>query len=350
MANIPSVSVSELLDAGTHFGHKASRWNPKMEPYIYGTRDDIHIIDLQQTLPLLNIALTKIYDTVRNNGKVLFVGSKVQASELIAEYAEKCGQFYVNHRWLGGMLTNWVTISKSIKKLDKIEKTLEDPELNLSYTKKEILDLTRKKDRLMRSFSGIRKIGGKPDLIVIIDSNKEHLAISEARCLNIPIAAIVDTNSNPEDIDFPIPGNDDAIRSIKLYCKLFADAALAGIEDALTDSGVDVGASAEGLEEDGSQGKIKKLEKTAKVSKAKIVEAKEDKAPAAKDSKKAATTKPQAKSPAKSKAEETKSEDASADKKEAKAPAKAAAKATEAKASAKTAEKKAKAEEKKDSK
>lgn len=315
MANLPSVGVSDLLDAGIHFGHKASRWNPKMAPYIYGTRDDIHIIDLQQTLPLLNIALNKIYETVKNNGKVLFVGSKVQASELIAEYAEKCGQFYVNHRWLGGMLTNWVTVSKSIKKLDRIEKTLSDPELNLRYTKKEILDLTRKKDRLMRSFSGIRKIGGKPDLIVIIDSNKEHLAILEAKCLNIPIAAVVDTNSDPDSIDFPIPGNDDAIRSIKLYCKLFADAALAGIEDALSDSGVDVGASTEGPEEDKSQGKIKKLEKTAKVSKATVAKEaaaadSKPKAAQAKSAKKAASSKEDAvKTDADKKDSEVKSKD-----------------------------------------
>lgn len=263
MSKLPKVSAAELLDAGIHFGHKASRWNPKMAPYVYGVRDEVHIIDLNHTVPLLEIAMQRIYETVKNNGKVLFVGSKVQASDLVAEYAEKCGQFYVNHRWLGGMLTNWVTVSKSIKKLDKIEKTLADERSVAEYTKKELLDLTRKKDKLLKSFAGIRKIGGKPDLMVVIDTNKEHLAISEARNLNIPIVAIVDTNSDPENIDFPVPGNDDAIRSIKLYCKLFSEAALAGIEDALTDSGVDVGASAE-VTDNMKVGDVKKIDKPAK--------------------------------------------------------------------------------------
>lgn len=275
MANLPKVSVSELLDAGIHFGHKASRWNPRMAPYIYGTRDDIHIIDLQRSLPLLNLALSQIYETVKNNGEVLFVGSKVQATELVAECAEKCGQFYVNSRWLGGMLTNWPTVSRSIKKLDMIEKKLAEPDLVDKYTKKEIIDLNRKRDRLMRSFAGIRKIGGKPDLIVVIDTNKERLAVSEAKTLNIPIVAVVDTNSNPEGIDFPIPGNDDAIRSIKLYCKLFSEAALAGIEDALSNSGVDIGTAKE-IKEAGDFSDVKKLNKPAKVSKAKAPAAKKE--------------------------------------------------------------------------
>lgn len=263
MSKLPKVSAAELLDAGIHFGHKASRWNPKMAPYVYGVRDEVHIIDLNHTVPLFEIAMQRIYDTVKNNGKVLFVGSKDQASDLVAEYAEKCGQFYVNHRWLGGMLTNWATISKSIKRLDKIEKTLADERSATEYTKKELLDLTRKRDKLLKSFAGIRKIGGKPDLMVVIDTNKEHLAIKEARNLGIPIVAVVDTNSDPEDIDFPIPGNDDAIRSIKLYCKFFSDAALAGIEDALNNSGVDVGASTE-VTDNMKMGEIKKIDKTAK--------------------------------------------------------------------------------------
>lgn len=268
MSNLPKVSVSDLLDAGIHFGHKASRWNPKMEPYIYGIKDNVHIIDLQQTVPLLQIALKKIYETVKNNGKVLFVSSKVQATELIAEYAQKCDQYYINHRWLGGILTNWTTISRSIKKLDSIEKTLGNTEELVNYTKKELLDLTRKKEKLVRSFFGIRNIGGRPDLVVIIDTNKEHLAIKEAVKLNIPIVAVVDSNSDPDNIDFPIPGNDDAIRSIRLYCSLFADAALAGIQDSLKNSGVDVGASLAAKSEKDLEG-VKKIEKTAKVSKAK---------------------------------------------------------------------------------
>jgi len=268
MSDLPKVSISDLLDAGIHFGHKASRWNPKMEPYIYGIKDNVHIIDLQQTVPLLQIALKKIYETVKNNGKVLFVSSKVQATELIAEYAQKCDQYYINHRWLGGILTNWSTISRSIKKLDSIEKTLGNSEDLENYTKKELLDLTRKKEKLVRSFSGIRNIGGRPDLVVIIDTNKEHLAIKEAVKLNIPIVAVVDSNSDPDNIDFPIPGNDDAIRSIRLYCSLFADAALSGIQDSLKNSGVDVGASLATKSEKDLEG-VKKIEKTAKVSKAK---------------------------------------------------------------------------------
>lgn len=271
MSNLPKVSVTELLDAGIHFGHKTSRWNPKMAPYIYGVRDNIHIIDLQQTVPLLELALKKIYETVKNNGKVLFVSSKVQATDLIAEYAEKCGQFYVNNRWLGGMLTNWGTISKSIKKLDSIEKILEDEDLHAEYTKKEVLDFTRKKEKLLKSLAGIRKIGGRPDLLVIIDTNKEHLAISEAVKLGVPIVAVVDSNSNPDRIDYPIPGNDDAIRSIKLYCSLFAEAALAGIQDALADSGVDIGVAKKVTKENKNFDGVKKLEKTAKVSKARTV-------------------------------------------------------------------------------
>ncbi|MDP5110455.1 MAG: 30S ribosomal protein S2 [Rickettsiaceae bacterium] len=268
MSNLPKVSVGDLLDAGIHFGHKTSRWNPKMAPYIYGTRDNIHIIDLQQTVPLMQIALKKIYETVKNNGKVLFVSSKVQATELVAEYAEKCGQFYVNNRWLGGMLTNWTTISKSIKKIDNIEKILEDEELSSTYTKKEILDLNRKREKLLRSLAGIRKIGGRPDLIVVIDTNKEHLAISEAVKLSIPVVAVVDSNSDPDNIDYPIPGNDDAIRSIRLYCHLFAEAALAGIQDAMTDSGADAGLAKKLVAGDSLDG-VKKIEKAQKLSKAK---------------------------------------------------------------------------------
>ncbi len=268
MSNLPVVTIADLLDAGIHFGHNSSRWNPKMAPYIYGVRDNIHIIDLQQTEPLMKIALKKIYETVKNNGKVLFVGSKVQATDLVAQYAEKCGQFYVNNRWLGGTLTNWGTISKSIKTLDNLEKTLEDEESNDKYTKKELSDFSRKREKLLKSLAGIRKIGGKPDLLVVIDTNKEHLAIKEAQKLAIPVIAVVDSNSNPDGIDYPIPGNDDAIRSIRLYCDLFSAAALAGIQDSLTESGADAGASTDVTKEDQNLDNVKKITKTARVSKA----------------------------------------------------------------------------------
>jgi small subunit ribosomal protein S2 len=267
MSKLPSISISALLDAGVHFGHKAARWNPKMAPYIYGIRNDIHIIDLQNTAVLMQVAMKQIFETIKNNGRVLFVGTKVQASDLISECAEKCGQYYINHRWLGGTLTNWGTVSKSIKKLEEYEQTLADTETLESYTKKEILEITRKKDKLFRAFSGIRNMGGRPDLIVIIDTNKEHLAIEEAQKLHIPIIAITDTNSDPDPITYPIPGNDDAIRSIKLYTDLFANAALAGIAESLTASGVDLGSSLNGVENT-SDSQVKKINTTKKVSKA----------------------------------------------------------------------------------
>lgn len=242
MSTLPAVSIADLLDAGVHFGHRTSRWNPKMAPYIYGVRDNIHVMDLRQTAALMKVALEVIKETARNNGKILFVSTKIQARDIVAEYSEKCGQHYTNERWLGGMLTNWGTISRSIKKLEGLEQTLENQEEAETYTKKEILDITRKKDKLLKALGGIRSINGKPDLIIIIDTNKEHLAIAEATKLNIPIVAVVDSNSNPDHIDYPVPGNDDAIRSIRLYCSLFSSAVLAGIEEGLTASGVDIGA------------------------------------------------------------------------------------------------------------
>ncbi|WP_341793088.1 MULTISPECIES: 30S ribosomal protein S2 [unclassified Rickettsia] len=271
MSKIQPVNIKDLLDAGVHFGHKTSRWNPKMAPYIYGERDDVHVIDLRQTSVLMGVALNAIYETVKKDGKILFVSTKIQASDIIAEYAEKCGQYYVNHRWLGGMLTNWKTISGSIEKLNKLEKTLESEEACAGYTKKEILDMSRKKDKLLLSLGGIRNINSKPDLVVIIDTNKEHIAINEAVKLGVPIIAVVDTNSNPDNIDYPIPGNDDAIRSIRLYCSLFADAALQGLEEAMRASGVDLGA----IEDHGEKGKapqnISKLKSTKKFSQTKNI-------------------------------------------------------------------------------
>lgn len=242
MSNLPQFTIAELLEAGVHFGHRTNRWNPKMEPYIYGIKDGVHIIDLQKTAHMLRNALQVVYDVVKNNGRVLFVGTKIQASSIIAEYAEKCGQYYVNHRWLGGMLTNWGTVSRSIKTLESLEDTINDPEQSKFYTKKELLEMSRKRDKLLMSLGGIRNMGGKPDLLVVIDSNKEDLAIVEAKKLGIKTIAISDTNSDPYVVDYSVPGNDDAIRSIKIFCHLFAESALAGIKDALVSSGVDIGA------------------------------------------------------------------------------------------------------------
>ena len=279
MSKLPKISISDLLDAGIHFGHKAARWNPKMAPYIYGVRDDVHIIDLQHTAVLMQIAMKKIYEVVKANGKVLFVGTKIQASDIIAEYAAQCGQYYVNHRWLGGTLTNWGTVSKSIKTLEEFEKTLADEETIEDYTKKEILETSRKKDKLLRAFAGIRNMGGKPDLLVVIDTNKEHLAVKEALKLNIPIIAVVDTNSDPDNITYPVPGNDDAIRSIRLYADYFSRAALLGIEESLAASGVDLGEVANISAKDlHSTSKVTKLQTTAKVSKAPTIEDAEAKA------------------------------------------------------------------------
>jgi len=264
---LPQVTTQELLEAGIHFGHKFNRWNPKMAPYIYGTQSDIHIIDLRQTMFLMNKACKTIYNVVKNNGKVLFVGTKIQAGPLIKEYAEKCGQFYINARWLGGTLTNWTTIAKSIKELDEIEKFLQDEEKLSSYTKKELLQKTREQDKLIRGLGGIRKMVDKPDLLIVIDTNKEHLAIKEATTLGIPIIGVVDSNSNPDFITYPIPGNDDAIRAIRLYCEVFSKAVLVGIEDSLKDAGVDLKAIG-GVQMSG--GRIHKTKQVHKVNKGKV--------------------------------------------------------------------------------
>ena len=237
---MPTFTMRQLLEAGVHFGHNTRRWNPKMAPYIFGVRNGIHIINLEETVPLLGRALEAVREVVANNGRVLFVGTKRQAQERIAEAAKRSGQYYVNHRWLGGMLTNWKTISQSIRRLKEMDSQLEEGITGL--TKKEQLQLTRERDKLERALGGIRDMGGLPDLLVVIDTNKESIAIQEANKLGIPVAAVVDSNSNPEGITFPIPGNDDALRAIDLYCDLATGAVLAGIEAALTTSGADVGA------------------------------------------------------------------------------------------------------------
>lgn len=239
MSSVPKFTMRELLEAGVHYGHKTMRWNPRMAPYLFGSRNGTHIIDLQQTAPLLHQALQVVYDVVRKNGRVLFVGTKRQASEHITEAAKRCGQYYVNHRWLGGMLTNWNTVSASIRTLRDIESKLNGEEAK-GMKKKEILSLQRQADKLRLFLGGIMDMGGKPDLLFIIDTNKEDIALSEARKLGIPVVAILDSNSNPEGVNYPIPGNDDATRAIKLYCKLVSDAALAGIQESLGMSGVDI--------------------------------------------------------------------------------------------------------------
>lgn len=243
MSALPDFSMRELIDAGVHFGHKTKRWNPRMAPFIYGTRNDVHIIDLQQTVPMLHRAMHAVRATATKNGRILFVGTKRQASDAIAESAKRCGQYYVNQRWLGGMLTNWSTIQGSIRQLRKIEEILNNPGRGL--TKKELLTMERQRDKLEKSLGGIRDMGGLPDLLFVIDTNREDLAIKEAQKLGIPIVAIIDTNCTAEGIDFPIPGNDDATRAIKLYCRLISDAALGGIRQSVAASDIDFGASEE---------------------------------------------------------------------------------------------------------
>jgi small subunit ribosomal protein S2 len=218
---IPNITIQQLLEAGVHLGHKTLRWNPKMKKYIFGKRDSIHIMDLTQTLDLTKVALEKIYTTIANNGKILFVSTKKQASEAIAEVAKETDQYFVNYRWLGGMLTNWGTISGSIKKMKKYEADLVAE--NRGFTKKELLKMSVKKDKLERSLGGIAEMKKTPDLVFIIDTNYESLAIAESVKLGIPIIAILDSNSNPDNIDYPIPGNDDARRSIDLYCNLIKE-------------------------------------------------------------------------------------------------------------------------------
>jgi small subunit ribosomal protein S2 len=239
---LPAFNMRQLLEAGVHFGHQSHRWNPKMAPFIYGARNNIHILDLTQTTPLLHQALLKISETVAGGGRVLYVGTKRQASDSIAEAAKRSAQYFINHRWLGGTLTNWKSVSQSIRRLRQLDEILADPQ---GRTKKEVLTLTRERDKLNKALGGIKDMGGTPDLLFVIDTNKEKIAIQEARKLGIPIVAIVDTNCDPDGIDFPVPGNDDAGRAITLYCDLVARAAIAGIERGQAASGVDVGASAE---------------------------------------------------------------------------------------------------------
>jgi len=244
---LPEFTMRQLLEAGVHFGHQTQRWNPKMQQFIYGGRNGIHIMDLTQTVPMLDAALNVVRDTVARGGRILFVGTKRQAQKPIAEAAEKCAQFYMNHRWLGGTLTNWQTVSKSINRLKHIDEAAAHGFEGL--TKKERLGMEREQAKLQASLGGIREMGGRPDLLFVIDVNKEDLAILEAKKLGIPVVAIVDTNCSPDGVDYVVPGNDDAARAIALYCDLVSRAALDGMSTQLSKAGVDMGAMEEFAEE-----------------------------------------------------------------------------------------------------
>ena len=246
---LPEFTMRQLLEAGVHFGHQSHRWNPKMSEYIFGARNNIHIIDLAQTVPMLHRALQAVSDTVAKGGRVLFVGTKRQAQEGVAEAAKRSAQYFVNSRWLGGTLTNWRTISGSIKRLRHLDEVLSSGDAS-SYTKKERLTLQRERDKLDRSLGGIKEMGGLPDMIFVIDTNKEDIAIQEAQRLNIPVAAIVDTNSDPKGITYVVPGNDDAGRAISLYCDLVARAVIDGISRAQGEAGIDTGAAAKPVQEE----------------------------------------------------------------------------------------------------
>jgi small subunit ribosomal protein S2 len=240
---LPDFSMRQLLEAGAHFGHQTHRWNPKMDRFIFGSKSNIHIIDLSQTVPLLHQALLKVRETAAAGGRVLFVGTKRQAADHIKAAAQRCAQYFINQRWLGGTLTNWQTVSKSIARLKELEQLI-STEGKIGLTKKEILNLTRERDKLDRSLGGIAAMGGIPDLMFVIDTNKEAIAIKEAKKLGIPVVAIIDSNCDPDEVTFPIPGNDDAARAIELYCDLIADAVLDGLAEGQSRSGADIGASA----------------------------------------------------------------------------------------------------------
>jgi len=246
---MPTFTMRQLLEAGVHFGHNTRRWNPKMAPFLFGARNGIHIIDLGQTAPMLGRAMEAVRDAVAGGGRVLFVGTKRQAAEKVAETAKNCGQYYVNHRWLGGMMTNWQTISGSIKRLRDLDAQLGDVAKVQGLTKKEMLQLTRERNKLEMALGGIKDMGGLPDIMVVIDTNKEDIAIAEANKLGIPVVAVLDSNSDPKGIDYPIPGNDDAIRAITTYCELISGAVLDGIQAEVGKSGGDIGEAAEPIAE-----------------------------------------------------------------------------------------------------
>ena len=237
--SLPTFTLRQLVEAGVHFGHHARRWNPQMAPYIYGKKDNVHIIDLQKTYPMLYTALNVARDVAAKGGKVLFVATKRQAQEIVKESAERCGQYYVNYRWLGGMLTNWKTVNKSINRLVKLNE-MEEKNAYEGYTKKEMQNIKKEQGKLALALDGIKNMGGQPDLLFVIDTPKESLAIKEAKKLGIPVIGITDTNANPYDVDYPVPGNDDAIRAIQLYCELISSAVLDGMQAEIAAQGVKV--------------------------------------------------------------------------------------------------------------
>ena len=236
---LPTYSMRQLLEAGVHFGHRTRLWNPKMKPFLFGQRNGVHIINLEVTVPMLYRAMEAVQGVVANNGRVLFVGTKRQAQSRVADAARKCGQYFVNHRWLGGMMTNWKTISQSIKNLKDLDEQLGGDTTGL--TKRETLELTRRRDKLELSLGGIKDMGGLPDILFVIDTNREAIAIQEANKLGIPVVAVIDSNSDPDGVTYPIPGNDDALRAIELYCDLISGAVIGGIEAEMAASGFDIG-------------------------------------------------------------------------------------------------------------
>ena len=297
---IPTFTMKQMIEAGVHFGHNARRWNPKMENFIFGKKDNIHIINLQKTVPMMYRALQAVQEISANGGKVLFVATKRQAQDVVKEYAERCGQYYVNHRWLGGMLTNWSTVSKSIRRLKELNE-LEEKQAYDGYTKKEQLELSREREKLEKTLGGIQDMGRQPELMFVVDTLKESLAIKEAQKLGIPVIAVCDTNSDPEGIDFPIPGNDDAIRAIKFYCEMVSSSVLSGIEAELGAAGVSVEEQMEEKAEEKAEEKVVELKAKKEVAEEKT-EATEEKSPA----KKAATKKAPAKKKASAKKTTTK--------------------------------------------
>ena len=279
---LPTFTMRQMLESGVHFGHVTRRWNPKMEQYIFGTRQGIHILDLQQTVPMLYRAMQAVSDAVAGGGRVLWVGTKRQASIPIAEAAKRCGQYYVNHRWLGGMMTNWKTISNSIRRLKSLEEQLsEENDGTVGLTKKELLKLTREYDKLDRSLGGIKDMGGLPDIVFVLDTNKESIAVAEANKLGIPVIGVLDSNSSPIGVDYPIPGNDDSTRSITFYCDMIAGSVLSGIQAEMSTSGIDIGELDNPLSEelpvDGVDDKAVNIEKVEEKVEEKIEEKVEEK-------------------------------------------------------------------------
>jgi len=311
---LPQFSIKQLLDAGVHFGHKTMRRNPKMAKYVHTNRNGISIIDLNKTANLLHNALKTVRDISKNNGRILFVATKKQAVDAVAESAKRCGQYYVNFRWLGGMLTNWKTVSQSIKTLKKIEERLADTEVG--YNKKEKVVLERQRTKLEQALGGIKNMGGYPDLVFVIDTNKESLAIAEAKKLGVPIMAILDTNCNPDGIAFPIPGNDDSAKSIKLFCRLISDAAIAGLKENMAAAGIDISK----IEAEDLQANIEKVKKAEEKTAAKKPEVRKDFKK--KEFVKKAEEKSEEKSKPEKKAEDKKSDVKVVTKKPAKKPAK----------------------------